>query len=218
MSTEAIFTLPEAPAVAPAAPAPEGVYAHDSTMVADAQARLIDFFNKPRWRAFLAVLIGEVQELEDANWLTHTSFDFETAVGDQLDIIGKLIGERRNDRTDANYRVAIAVRVLVNSSDGKLEQLISIISTADSTLTSEAREVYPAGIMFRWLGTFPTLTAPDLVRLLKQAKAGGVKLQAVVRNPTTGFRWGTVAAAGTAATLCFSKVDKTGGGVLEEVY
>lgn len=215
---EAIYTLPESPPATAPTPSTEGSYVYNPAMSAEGQAQLIEFFRTPRWLALLDILLAEVQLVEDANWAMHNAFDVDTAVGDQLDIIGRDVGELRNDRDDTDYRVAVKIRILINQSDGKLEQLIDIVTAANPDLDSEAREAYPAAILFRWYGAFPTLTPADLVRLLRQAKFGGVRLQAVIRNPDTGFIWGAVADAGSVSSHGFSKVDGTGGGVLEDVF
>ncbi len=175
MPEQVVYTLPESPA--PALPAAaEGEYVHNEAMVAEAQALLIEFFRKPRWLDAVAAFATEVQEVEDAFWGTHTSFDVDTAVGDQLDILGRLVGELRDDRVDDDYRAAVRTRILVNSSDGKLEQLIAIVQSLLPAATVQAAEYYPASLSFA-VSTLGSVTFNTVYGLLHKAKAAGVRLE-----------------------------------------
>lgn len=214
---EAVYIVPGDVEAAEVVPAVDGVYIYNSAHVDEAISHLIQWFKRPRNMEVLRITIGQIQQLEDAYDQLLNAWDVNTAVGDQLDKLGLRVGELRDDRVDAVYRVAIKVRVLVNSSEGTLNELLNILSLADSTLVSVARESYPAGVYFRWLSAFPGLSAQDLMNLLKQAKPAGVRIQAVIRNPTTGFRWGAVADAGDPTALAFGDIAETTGGLLEQV-
>lgn len=214
---EAIFVVPGEAEAADVVPAVDGVYVYNSAHVDEAIGHLIQWFKRPRNMEVLRITIGQIQQLEDAYNQLLGAWDVNTAVGDQLDKLGLRVGELRDDRVDAVYRIAIKVRVLVNSSEGTLNELLAILAMADEDLVSVARESYPAGVYFRWLSPFAGLSAQDLMNLLKQAKPAGVKVQAVIRNPTTGFRWGAVADAGDATDLAFGDIAGTTGGLLEQV-
>lgn len=212
---EAEYSLPSsAVQPAPATTQPEGAYAYNPAMVAEAQAMLIEFFRKPRWLELLAIIVEQAQAVEDATWATHVSFDVDTAVGDQLDLLGKLVGERRNDRLDDAYRVAVRTRILVNGSEGSLPELLTIMETADPALDIIAQEHYPAGVLFRWLSTFTAISPRDLMNLVQQAKPAGVRVQAVIRDTVSGLRLSTTADAGNPTTRAFATVTPGGDGGL----
>lgn len=197
----------------------DGEYSHNPAHAAEAVAHLINFFRKPRNSAFLSALCEPIQNIEDVLWATYNAFDLDTAVGDQLDKLGALVGELRNDRVDANYRTAIRVRILVNSSQGTLPELIDILDQADPTLGHEATEYYPATVVFWWLGAFPELTSLELFQLIKQAKPAGVRLMAVVYDADS-FIWDEVADAGAVDALSWSAVADypDGGGYWAQVH
>ncbi len=192
----------------------DGEYSHNPAHAAEAIAHLINFFRKPRNSALVSALCEPIQNLEDVLWATYNAFDLDTAIGDQLDKLGRLVGELRNDRSDTQYRTAIRVRILVNSSMGTLPELIAILEAADPALTQEAVEFYPATVVFWWLGDFAELPAADLFRLIKQAKPAGVRLMAVEYDAGS-FVWDEVADAGVDDSLSWSTVaaypDGSGG-------
>jgi hypothetical protein len=197
----------------------DGEYSHNPAHAAEAVGHLINFFRKPRNSAFVSALCEPIQNIEDVLWATYNAFDLDTAVGDQLDKLGLLVGELRNDRDDTAYRVAIRVRILVNSSMGTLPELIDILTQADPTLDHEATEYYPATVVFWWLGAFPELTSLELFQLIKQAKPAAVRLMAVVYDADS-FIWDTVAVAGGADALSWSTVASypAGGGEWAQVH
>lgn len=51
----------------------------------------------------------------------------DTAIGAQLDIIGKIVGIQRDGRTDDNYRILIRLKQKINNSSGNIQILIDTI-------------------------------------------------------------------------------------------
>jgi len=195
----------------------EGLYQHSPDHADRMVNRLIEFFRKPRNSAWLRYVVGpQIQAIEDVLWALYLAYDIDVAVGEQLDKLGAIVGELRNDRNDAAYRVAVKTRLLVNQSEGSPEELLTIVDTADPTLTVSIREYYPAALLWRWSGTFSAISARDLFTLVKQAKPAGVTMHAVI-DTAGDFRWGTVAAAGSASTRAFGSVGGTNGGELQQV-
>lgn len=218
MPEQVIYTLPGNPP-APPVEETEGFYVYSPDHAERMVNRLIEFFRKPRNSAWLRDVVGpQIQEIEDVIWALYQAFDLETAEGAMLDIIGSIVGELRNDRTDTAYRVAVRTRVLVNQSEGSIEELNAIVESADPTLASYLQEFYPAALVFHWFGTWSAITAHDLYVLVRQAKPAGVMLHAILANDTaTDFRWGTVANAGNTTPQSFSSVAGGDGGELQAV-
>lgn len=161
---------------APITGAVDGVYSYNEEHAAEAISHLISFFREgPRNQAVLEAMMAQVQELEDNIALQRDAFDVDTAVGDQLDSLGKRVGERRDDRIDDVYRTAIRVRILVNRSNGRLEELLAIALGISPAATIRARELYPAALSLEF-STLGTSTLQNAYRLLKKAKAAGVRL------------------------------------------
>lgn len=156
---------------------PEGEYSLDSQVVELGTERLIEFFKQAaRNRDMMKSLLEPVQDAENALWALYTAFDPRTAVGDQLDILGGLVGEERDGRSDADYRVGILVRVLVNTSDGTIEQLLAIAGAMVPTALTSLLEFFPASVRVDF-DTLGSLNMDNIYELLREAKGGGVSLR-----------------------------------------
>lgn len=81
----------------------------------------------PNLNAFLAALLRPLQVVENVFFDVIRARFLGHATGAQLDAIGHLVGEDRLGRLDdAVYRKAIRIRILVNGSSGRPEDLIAI--------------------------------------------------------------------------------------------
>ncbi len=156
--------------------------AYISTHTADALLRLIDQYkDKPRMAAFVSAFTDRVQDIEDALYLTFFESAIADAVGAQLDVLGDVVGQKRQGMVDDEYRSFIYARIKVNRSDGKLEQLLEILSLIlngqDTPPTDpiEATEMYPCTVLLEAYGVTanPFITWRDF---LEPAAAGGVRL------------------------------------------
>lgn len=93
-----------------------------------ALSRLIEFWKtKPNLRALLADYIDEIQEAENMLWDVIVKRLIAYAEFSQLDVLGKLVGETRDGRTDAQYRVRINARIAINNSRGRAPDIIRIL-------------------------------------------------------------------------------------------
>lgn len=80
----------------------------------------------PNLNAFLGVLLRQVQSAENATYSVITSRFLAFAADSQLDALGRLVGESRLGRTDEAFRAGIQLRIYVNGSSGRPEDLIYI--------------------------------------------------------------------------------------------
>lgn len=177
---------PEVVTSDPLTGAVEGVYSRNAFHVEEAISHLIEFFRDgPRNQALLTAILNQVQEAEDAAWQISQAFFLDTAEGDQLDIIGRTVGEPRLDRSDSTFRQAIHTRIAINKSDGSIEDLLNITLGVSSTASPETRSLYPATyeiLADNW-GTF---SQSDAYRLLSLAKPAGVRLLLSLQSPDVG--------------------------------
>lgn len=177
-----------------------------------AHDNLIHYFrNKPRLRAVLGSWAEQVQELETVFWYLLTRRGLSDAEGVWLEVLGDIVGEPRRDRTDGAYRAAIRVRILVNRSNGKLPELIKIAGLMlGEGADVQVSEHYPASILVRVHSDPGEVLGVDLARALRQAKAGGVKLDLIFpTDAARTFRWGTTP---TSAGLTVDAAPDTGWG------
>jgi hypothetical protein len=168
------------PELVAAAPEVDGPLAINTAHSANAVSRLIEYFRKPRWSALTAAMADEWQEIENVLFQVAAAFDVDTAVGEQLDFLGREVGERRANRADADYRAAVRARRLTNASDGKPEQLYAIILALLPSATASLTPFYPASLIAQINGSLGGVTLDTVATLLRQAKLAGVRLDVEV--------------------------------------
>lgn len=153
-----------------------------TTYEADGAALLIGDFKKPKIEALLKSYLGQAQEVEDALWQLYVDRRLANAVGVQLDVIGKIVGEVRKGRTDAVYRTWLGARILANRSNGRPEELIAIVkAVTPASTTVWVEEEFPAALTVHAVGAVDAETGNALAQLLAlAARSAGVRLL---------FRW-----------------------------
>ena len=103
----------------------------DTNHVAEGLALLTGMFaNATNVRGMLQSLLVPIQDLDNMVFATISGRLLQNAVGDAVDKIGSIVGEPRLGRDDADYKIAIQIRILVNNSQGKAEDLIKIAAFA----------------------------------------------------------------------------------------
>lgn len=137
-------------------------------------ARLIKQYrdDRPRLQGELEAYLESLQSIEDVSIDVMCNRWPLTAVGVQLDILGKIVGQERGEYTDDQYRLWILARILVNRANGRIEELIDILEALDVT-DIKVKEYYPAGVMISVAGT---PYGQDMGVLINEAKPGGVQL------------------------------------------
>lgn len=153
-------------------------YSKKTTHVRDALAKLISQFrNKPKILAWFTTYIQQFQELEDAFSDLVTETDIDNSTGVHLDNIGFIVGEPRFGRGDTAYRIALRARILLNKSNGTLEEVIAIaIAVAGIPLTIEITEYFPASFVARIVEAIdPAIVDTDaMATFINSGKPGGV--------------------------------------------
>ena len=118
--------------------------------------------------AFLASWIARIQEFEDACWSVLNAMTLGTAYGAIMDKIGAKVGEARLGRIDADYLAGIRVRIKVNLSKGRSEDLIGIAKLVFSSFTYV--EEYPG----TWqISALNSSGFPRLAQLFGIARSAG---------------------------------------------
>lgn len=74
----------------------------------------------------VATLATPFQSLEAALQQLLTERSIDTAVGAQLDVIGRIVGQPRNGLDDDTYRRYCRARIATNKSNGTIENLITV--------------------------------------------------------------------------------------------
>lgn len=103
------------------------------TQITDFEQRLRDdmlsqFFGDPVHTAISDAVATEIQRFEDVAYDVLTKRLLDNAVGDILDVIGRIARVDRLGRTNDDYRKIIQVAVAARASDGGAEQITWIAS------------------------------------------------------------------------------------------
>jgi hypothetical protein len=129
--------------------------------------------SQPRLQAWLETYLDTYQDLEDVAYQVMTDRWPLTAIGVQLDNLGKIVGQERGELTDDQYRLFILARILANKSKGRAANIGEILEILGFP-TIDIWEHYPAELHVSVAGAdFGEL----VIELLDDAKAGGVMLR-----------------------------------------
>jgi len=172
---------------------------HVTTHAATGIGRLLEQYKEhDKIKRLHEIYLEEVQEVEDAVWLTRTTRYLADAVGEQLDWLGDIVGEKRQGKEDDNYRIWIAVRIRLNRSRGTTDDVIDCIKLAtDAAFTLREFSEAAFRVTFSEMPDFPN----DIALIIFYAKAAGVhstvffpaafalKQVGAPDDPDKGFSW-----------------------------
>lgn len=189
----------DTPEVSPATPAPdtEGTYEYIGDHAEQMVGHLIEFFRKPRHSALMRAVGGHLQDVEDTAWALSQVFDVDTAVGHWLDLLGAVVGELRDGREDEDYRGAVRARILVNLSNGKMDDMLAVLVAMLPDSTTKTAEHYPAAVRFDVYDSFTGTQPATVARMLRQSKPAGVRMDIVVVDIDSTMIWRSPAGTDT---------------------
>lgn len=190
----------------------------DNNHVAEALAFLIEQFkNAEVLRGMITSFTQSVQTLEDTFWdIINLRQLTPTVTGDQEDKLGAIVGEPRNGRSDSDYYVAILLRIRVNRSQGRDEDVIAVANLLPVGLAATSVdyvEQWPASFLVEIKELLSPSSAQELLTDTKAAGTYGM-LHYTTWPPGNDFkfvsRYGGVTGEGTWG----SRYDATVGGFM----
>lgn len=121
----------------------------------------------------IAALASEVQQVEDGLFGMLALRSIDSATGVHLDRIGKIVGELRDGRDDAAYRIGIRARVLLNKSSGTTPEILALFRML---VTNKLRleEFDPAALVLH-IETEAVSNPDALYKVLQAIAADGVR-------------------------------------------
>ena len=138
--------------------------------VTQAAGRVVDVLSKPALQAVLGSYTAELQEVEALFWAILRARFPDYAEGVQLDVLGRVVGEERNGRSDTRYRARIKIRILINLSYGSAPEIIKILRTMG--LPSFRLTEVGSRILVEVLG--PSDLLDEVPGVVREARAAGV--------------------------------------------
>ncbi len=146
----------------------------------------LPFTNSLLMREFTKAFLDESTDIEDVCQDLMDDRNLDSALGVQLDQLGLLVGETRKGRNDDDYRLAIKLRIAINTSNGTVEDVIKVIRLIFTQETEVNVQRVGKALITIYIG----VDAPteDLIPLLQQTIAAGVKIESIV-YPSTRLPW-----------------------------
>lgn len=173
---------------------------------ADGVALLLEQFRgRPKLRALLCSYLDRMSDLEVAIQQVREAFDIGTAVGVQLDVIGRVVGESREGRGDDDYRRFLRVRILINQSTGTPEELLAAAELVTQPDTLTLVESFPAFVTITAFAGGAVVDGGKVDEVLQLMKPAGVGLLYVFSGttPAQTFKFATGTAVETNAVFGF---------------
>ena len=138
---------------------------------------LEQFKDQPNIAAFLTAFVEQLQIIEATAWDLYLGRSLDTAIGSQLDVLGRIVGRARTGEDDDTYRLYLRAQILINRSSGTAPEIIAIVELITNQLLGNngihTQDWPPAkfGVYVPYLnGADPAV----LLALIKLAKAAGV--------------------------------------------
>jgi len=85
------------------------------------------FRSKPKFRAMMKARAAAIQAYEDMVFDVMQSYFLPNAVGEQLNVLGRIVGERRDGLSNTDYRRFIGARILANKCTSTVDEYIRIL-------------------------------------------------------------------------------------------
>lgn len=111
-------------------------------------SRLLEQFkDKPIIDAFIRTWLEEFDEIEDVLVELLLQKAIATAEGFQLDILGEILGRRRQGvLNDADYRTLLTIQIDINNSKGQAATILKVWNFLTGSTDSNLTEHFPAQI------------------------------------------------------------------------
>ena len=138
---------------------------------------LTQFQGENAIEGFLTPFIEQVQILEDVGFELYLDRWAATAVGDQLDVLGRIVGREREGRNDDDYRLWISAQILINRSSGTANELLTVIQliTSNNITQITITEYEPATFVISINEALGPYDPQVILAIIKLVKAAGVK-------------------------------------------
>jgi hypothetical protein len=145
---------------------------------------------------FVATLATPFQSLDNALQQLLTERSIDTAVGAQLDVIGRIVGQPRNGLDDETYRRYCRARISTNRATGITEDLITVTSLIvyddDGYYEVDTQGIATVVLRVRDIAITEDL-ADVLISFLRDTVSAGVRviIEYSSMTPGTTFKWDT---------------------------
>lgn len=143
---------------------------------------LTQYQNAPVLQGFLTAIINPIQTIEDELGVMNTARYLPAAVGNQLDIIGSIVGIKRPaGMPDDQYLLEIYGQIKINVSEGQPEQIIQAYELFTSVPFVILTEFHNASLIVASTYAPPDQKTVDrLILTIKKAAPAGVRVDGLI--------------------------------------
>ena len=139
--------------------------------------------NSPNIQGLLKSYVENLQLVEVALFQLLNERGLYTAIGEQLDVLGRILGESRKSRGDISYRVALVGRATANNSDGSTEDVMGTLRAVTGANNITFFEHYPASVHYY----ADSGVGNGIVEALDRASSAGVSTRVLYDLQQTMF-------------------------------
>lgn len=170
-------------------------------------------------RKLITGLVTPVQVVEDALQALLTERAVNTAIGAQLDVLGRLVGQDRGGMVDDDYRRLIRARISVNRSKGTISDVLVVAELVVDDVGAYLRvdNQGNAAIVLRIEDVITDWEVAELtIKMLRDTVSGGVRivLEFWLSLEADMFRFDTYVPGGSTGKGWGSTLDAAVGGHL----
>lgn len=170
-------------------------------------------------KKLLRGLVSPVQTLEDQLQLLFTERSVNTAIGEQLDVLGRVVGQDRGGMVDDDYRRLIRARISVNRSKGTIADVLTVASLVvdNNGAYLQVDNQGTAAFVLRIEDVITDWTVAELtIRMLRETVSAGVRiiLEFSESLETGMFHFDTYTPGGSTGKGWGSTLDASVGGKL----
>ena len=189
-----------------------------TTHVADAKARLLEQYKSlPNINALVEIFSGRYQDLEDILSDFVSGRSLFTAIGTQLDNMGKIINLARvSGQSDADYRAALFVQISINTAQGDPRSVTVLVQNLTGANIVRYRNL-GNGVMSFEIDVTPPGDIAELYERIEKGTLAGVRVDSIT-TITSASSFSFAGNDGVTESLGFGDLNNAAvGGVWSEI-
>lgn len=158
------------------------------THLTDGLARLMQQYKgQPNITGILKVYLRRWQAMEDLIYQLLSTFDIASATGNQLDVIGGMVGEIRQTSDDEIYRALIYLRIFRQRMTGTVPNVIKLYKSITKAERVEYTPSYPAGFSVNAINPTGTLSGTLIRSIMLTMVGAGIEAELLQSTADPAF-------------------------------
>lgn len=141
--------------------------------------RLMQYKDGVNWEKFYTIFADRIQEIENVAWEFLSILDIDLMEGAQLDLIGRIVGQPRNELADDLYRIFLKAKIGVNTSRGNWDSVWQVYEILLAGTEGYVWECFPATIQLFYHDSIDSIIEDNLLGVMQQVAGAGIKVWAV---------------------------------------